>query len=147
MNKPKKLILTTLFFILAASVATFAQDRVITVSEIPEAIHTYIKTHFPNQTIVKAEIDVEWTKEEYEIKLNDRTELEFDSKFQIKKIDGKGELPSTVIPLEISNYVKANYPDNVITDWELNRKHQEVELNNGLELEFTLEGEFIRIDR
>ena len=40
----------------------------------------------------------------------------------------------------------ANYPDNFITDWELDDKKQKVKLDNGLELEFNKEGNFLKLD-
>ncbi|HRZ41628.1 MAG TPA: PepSY-like domain-containing protein [Bacteroidales bacterium] len=146
MNNVKKIAKAVLFVFFLTPVALFAQDRIIPTSEIPSAIQTYIKTHFPGQTIVKSEIDMEGTNKKYEIELNDKTELEFNSKYQIIKIDRKTALPISVIPSKIYEYVKANYPKNSITEWEKEWKHQEVKLDNGIELEFTLNGTFIRID-
>ncbi|MCO6496988.1 MAG: PepSY-like domain-containing protein [Chitinophagaceae bacterium] len=142
-KKNKAIILATLFLL---PYALTAQDRTIPATEVPAAIQSYVKTHFPNQSIAKAKIDVEGTKNEYEIKLDDKTELEFDSKYRIKKIESKNALPSGIFPAKIRKYVKANYPNNVIINWEIEEKHQEVELDNDIQLEFTLKGTFIRID-
>ena len=38
------------------------------------------------------------------------------------------------------------YADNFIVEWDLDSTHQSVKLNNGIELEFTLKGKFLRID-
>lgn len=146
MNNFKKIKSVILLVIFIMPITLFAQDRIIQNSEIPVAIQNYIKTHFPDRTIVKAEIDMEGTKKEYEIKLDNKTELEFNRKYQIKKIDGKSALPASVIPPAINEYVKTHYPNNVITDWEIEWNHQEVKLDNGIELEFNLKGRFIRID-
>ena len=67
-------------------------------------------------------------------------------KNQIIDIDGKTALPNSVIPEKIRQYVTANYPTNVITDWELDDLNQQIQLDNGLNLEFTMNGDFIRID-
>ncbi len=126
----------------------FGQETIISGSEIPTEIQNYIKAHFAGQTIVKAEIDIDVAglSKEYEIKLSDKTELEFNKDKQITKIDGKSALPESVIPQSILSYVQSNYPNSVITDWETEWNHQEVKLDNGIELEFTKEGAFIRID-
>lgn len=142
----KRIATAVLLAVFMMPLLALAQEQTVPNADIPQAIQKYIQTHFPNQSIVKAKVEMEGLSKEYEIKLNDRTELEFDGKYQIKKIDGKSALPSTVIPAKISDYVRANYPNNVITDWEIEWNHQEVELDNGLELEFTMNGEFIRID-
>ncbi len=73
--------------------------------------------------------------------------LDFNSSYEITDIDGTTQLPDSVIPQAILDYVAQSYPANFITDWELERNHQQIELNNGLELEFELNGAFIRIDR
>lgn len=146
MNNLKRTVNTILFLVLLLPLSSFTQDRHIPESEIPSTIRSYIKTHFPNHTILKTEVDKGGKSKEYEIRLNDRTELVFNSKFQIKKIDGKTSLPQSVIPTKISEYVKTRYPDKVITGWEMKWKHQEIELDSGVELEFSVEGDFLRVD-
>jgi len=131
-------------FMIPATV--FAQDRVVPNAEIPPAIQQYVKKHFPNQSIVKVEMDMEGTKKEYEIKLDNRTELEFNGQYQVEKIDGKSAIPASSIPAPINEYVKMHYPNNTVTEWETEWNHQEVKLDNGIELEFDLKGAFIRID-
>ena len=115
-------------------------------AEIPTAIKTYIETHFPSNTIVRAEKDTENNTITYEIYLNENINLEFNSTSEIIDIDGVIQLPNSVIPQSILDYVSTNYANNFITDWELEFNHQQVELNNKIELEFELNGNFIRID-
>jgi hypothetical protein len=121
-------------------------DVLLTEAEIPKAIKTYIETHFPSNTIIRVEKDTENNIITYDIYLSENINLDFNSAFDIIDIDGVIQLPSSVIPPSILNYVSANYPNNVITDWELEFNHQQVELNNNLELEFEMNGDFIRID-
>ncbi|MDO5607510.1 MAG: PepSY-like domain-containing protein [Capnocytophaga sp.] len=139
-----ELVITLCFFMMP--VAFFAQDRVLQSTEIPSEIHTYVKKHFPKHTITRAEVDTEMMKKEYEIELNDGTDLEFDSKFQIKKIDSRTALPASVVPVALMQYAKKHYPNNTITGWETERKQQKIELNNDVELIFNTKGKFIRID-
>ncbi|HRV52359.1 MAG TPA: PepSY-like domain-containing protein [Bacteroidia bacterium] len=126
---------------------SMSQDKVMTNSEIPAEIQHYVKTHFAQHTIARAEINKEGLQKEYEIKLNDRTQLEFNNKYQIIKIDADTALPQSVIPAKLQSYIKTNYPQNHITEWELDNKGQEIKLNNGIKLEFSKQGDFKRIDR
>ena len=126
---------------------SMSQDKVMTNSEIPAEIQHYVKTHFAQHTIARAEINKEGLQKEYEIKLNDRTQLEFNSKYQIIKIDADTALPQSVIPAKLLSYITTNYPQNHITEWELDNKVQEIKLNNGIKLEFSKQGDFKRIDR
>lgn len=125
---------------------SMSQDKVMTNSEIPAEIQHYVKTHFAQHTIARAEINKEGLQKEYEIKLNDRTQLEFNSKYQIIKIDADTALPQSVISAKLQSYIKTNYPQNHITEWELDNKGQEIKLNNGIKLEFSKQGNFKRVD-
>ncbi len=132
--------------LLTLSVFVFAQDRIISYSELPQQIQTYVKKHFPNNQVLQSEIDYEGLTKEYEIILSDNIKLEFNRKNKIKSIQAKSKLPDSVIPSKISEYVKSNYQNNFIVEWELDRTHQSVELDNKIELEFSLKGDFLRID-
>jgi hypothetical protein len=82
----------------------------------------------------------------YDILLSESISLEFNRKKEIIDIDGVAQLPNSVIPEKILQYVTTNYPTNFITDWELDDKNQQVQLDNGLDLEFKMNGDFLRID-
>lgn len=123
-----------------------AQDRYLKPDEFPEKITSFVETHFPDQRIVSIEEEKDRRKTEYEVKLDDRTELEFDQNFAIKKMDSDAGLPDAVLPDKIVKYVAQNYPGRKIEEWKMKRKYQEVELDNSLELEFDHDGNFLRID-
>ncbi|MFV0522456.1 MAG: PepSY-like domain-containing protein [Mangrovibacterium sp.] len=120
-------------------------EVVLSEGDIPTEIITYTNDHFPENAIKKAIKDTERTVT-YELFLEGGIELDFDENYEIYDIDGTTKLPDSVIPDPILAYVTENYPKQVITDWELENAHQQVELNNNLELEFDLDGTFIRID-
>ncbi|WP_159023610.1 PepSY-like domain-containing protein [Formosa sp. L2A11] len=123
-----------------------SNDVLLEEDEIPTEITSYVSTHFETNSIFRAEKETENNKVNYNIYLETSYELEFNSDFEIIEIDGITQLPDSVIPELILDYVTENYPDNVITDWELETNYQQVELNNGYELEFGLNGDFIRLD-
>jgi len=132
---------------LATALTCSAQETVISGKDIPHEITSYVATNFPNQKLIQAVKDKDDLKIEYEILLDDQTKLEFNEKKQIKEVDGKSKLPDRVIPSKILSYVKSNYPNNFITDWELEgHRKQQIELNNDISLEFNLNGDFLRID-
>lgn len=65
---------------------------------------------------------------------------------EIIEIDANNQLPESVIPDKIKTYVNENFPNNTITDWKIDDKNQEVKLDSGLEIKFSMEGDLIRID-
>lgn len=134
------MILTSMSFIVNA------QDRKIPKDQVPEQINAFIATYFPNNAVLKASFDNHPVYKKYEISLTDKVSLEFSPDYKIKEIKSKSKLPDEVIPAQILEYVKTNYPNNVITDWELDDGNQQVELDNGIGLEFNLKGKFIKVE-
>jgi hypothetical protein len=65
---------------------------------------------------------------------------------EIIDIDANTKLPDSVIPDKILQFVALKYAANFVTDWQLDGNNQQVELDNGLDLEFNIKGEFLRID-
>jgi|BioPla2DNA2_1021312.scaffolds.fasta_scaffold08771_2 hypothetical protein len=122
------------------------KEQFIQSSDLPREISTYILTHFPDNTILQAVIERDGLTKTYNIILSENISLEFNRKKEIIDIDSETKLPDSVIPAKILQYVTTNYPDNFITDWELDNKNQQVQLNNGLDLEFNMNGDFLRID-
>jgi len=139
-------IIALSLFATTISLTGFAQETVISGKQIPQEITAYVTRHFPGQKLLQVVKDRDDFTVKYEVILDNRTKLEFNSKKQITEIDGKSKLPDSVIPSKILSYVKANYPDNYITDWDLDKRKQSVELDNNLSLEFSRAGTFLRID-
>lgn len=143
----KNLIRTTLVMLtLLATMSSCEKEELIPTIDLPVEITEYISTHFPNNPIVQSVLDQEGLTKTYEILLEGNFRLEFNNKYEVTDIDGLTQLPNSVIPQPILDYVAQNYPDNFIIGWELERTHQQVELNNNIELEFEMDGTFIRID-
>lgn len=130
----------------AFAFASCDKEEVISSSELPNEITSYISTHFPNNTIVEVTKDRDGLTKTYDVLLSESLNLVFNSNKQIIEIDGINQLPNSVIPEKILQYVATNYPINFITDWELDDKNQQVQLDNGLDLEFNMKGDFLRID-
>ena len=79
----------------------------------------------------------------YEVDLSNNVDLEFNSAYQITEMDSPIQLPSAALPASIVTYVTTNYAANFIVKYELKSSAQKVELNNGVELKFDLNGVFI----
>ncbi|HCZ37781.1 MAG TPA: hypothetical protein DHV26_17815 [Cytophagales bacterium] len=144
---------TTKFFkniFLLALVATFlvacSDEEIIPSSELPSSIKDYVSTHFPANEIIQVVKDRDGFSKSYDVILAGSISLEFNKKNNITEISSISQLPDSVIPEKIRQHTATNFPDNVIIGWELDDRNQQVKLNNGLELEFTKSGDFLRID-
>ena len=132
--------------VIAFTLTSYDKKEVIPSTDLPSEITSYISTHFPNNSIVQVIKDRDGLTKTYDILLSESISLEFNRKKEIIDIDGVAQLPNSVIPEKILQYVTTNYPTNFITDWELDDKNQQVQLDNGLDLEFKMNGDFLRID-
>ncbi|WP_367916225.1 PepSY-like domain-containing protein [Leadbetterella sp. DM7] len=135
-----------LMLIPAAFMSACESQKVLAENEIPSAITTYVSTHFPAARILQAVKDKEGLSKSYDVILEGNISLEFNKKHEITSIESRSALPDSVIPEKILAYVKANYPNHSILQWELDDNRQQVELDNHLELEFNKAGDFLRID-
>ena len=81
---------------------------------------------------------------EYSVLLNDGTKVEFTMQGEWKRVSRKKTgVPSTLVPKPILQYVKTNYPEDVIT--KLSRKPYgfKIELSNDEDVRFNPQGQFI----
>ena len=113
---------------------------------IPDGIAAFLNKHFPETKVRKIVKVNKLNIITYDVELAGDIELEFNENMEIIEMESKTKLPDSVIPSKILDYVVLHYPDNFIVEWELEDDKQEVKLDNGIELEFTLNGDFIKTD-
>ena len=100
-------------------------------------INTFVDTYFPQVSIRKVERD----GNKYEVELTDNTDIDFNLSFEWKKIDCDesnvyGSVPAELVPVQITDYVTANFPNNHIDQIEKKYYGWDVELNNDHEIKF-----------
>ena len=124
-----------------------AQPAAAAAQSLPDGITSFIKQNFPNASIVGVEPDNEHGGLEYDVYLNDGTELDFDTNHQWETIDCHTKaVPAAFVPKGIASYVKSNNQGLPITKICRKPYGYEIELNNGLELRFDPNGNFAGID-
>lgn len=136
-----------LAFILAVAIAlpACADGRIIPASQLPKASQTFIAEHFPDIKILQAEKE----EGEYEVYLSGSIKLEFNRSGEWKKVDcerSQDGVPAAIIPVKISEFVASEYPDGIITSISRDRRKFEVEVDDHIDLEFDLKGNFLRYD-
>ena len=127
-------------------------DEDLAPEDLPAAIREFITTHFSNATIEEAERE---NNGNYEVELSNDVELIFDSagKFLGRADDDDNDdrddddIAISDLPQVILDYITTNYPDNSIIEAEREDDNGfEVTLNNGVELEFDSEGNFLEAE-
>lgn len=142
-----KKILSILVLAMVAVQFAFAGDVVTHDSKkLPAAASNFISQYFSKPQISYIKIDSEFFSKTYEVILTDRTEIEFDKKGNWMEVDcKKSAVPAALVPAFVKNYVKSNFPHQIIT--KIERKNGvEVELDNDFSLKFNKKGQLVDID-
>ncbi|WP_300434318.1 PepSY-like domain-containing protein [Christiangramia sp.] len=128
-------------------------DEEVEVSELPQNILDFIAQNYPGVAIEEAELE---NNGNYEVELENDVELIFDGdgnflgQAQDENDDDQGEdedINPANLPQMILDYIGENYPDNTIIEAEVESDGSyEVTLNNGVELEFDADGNFLNAE-
>ena len=144
----KKLIIT-LGLLLGLNATMLAADTCSNDESIlPQQARTLISDNFQSKISV---IEVEKKKgniNEYEVVLSDGTEIIFDENGNMESIETPRaeSVPSVFIPQKISDYIAKNYSSARVVGIDKESYGYEIDLSNGIGLQFNVQGDFIRFD-
>ena len=133
--------------IICAAFAILAFTAFCTKTESNPKIENFVDAYFPQATITATVPN----GREYDVMLSDNTKLEFDRKIEWKEIDCEHatiytSVPSVLVPQQITAYVSQKYPNNTIVKISKDGRNWDIELNNGIEIEFNKGFEVTEID-
>lgn len=141
-----KAILTLGIFVLSFQVN--AQETVIKMTELPKTAQDFISKNFVGQKVSQAVKDKGMISTDYEVWLDNGTKIKFDGNGNWEEVDGENDaaIPTGFISAKIVSYVSKNFPTHKISKIEKDSNSYDVELTDGLDLEFKFNGDFLRID-
>lgn len=125
---------------------SFAQDKKITNAQLPANAQEFIKQHFKGATVTSAKLDKEMFDTDYETTLSNGVKINFDSKGNWDEIDCRTGVPAAVIPKSIATFIATNYKGQNVVQIDKKIAGYDIELSKGTELEFDVNGKFLRID-
>ena len=146
-----KRILETMLFALAllfASPASANTDggKAISPGKLPQAALQTINTHLPGRKIAIAKVESELFSKSYTVIFTNGEKIEFDGRGRWTEVKCKrSALPASLVPAQIAQYIRANYPDCRILEIERDDEY-EVKLSNHVEVTFNKKFEVIDID-
>lgn len=125
---------------LTAPADTYTIDR----DALPEAAREMLAEHFPKAKIGMIKVDKHLLKKtDYDVRLVNGTKIEFSNSGKWTSVDCKSrEVPSGLIPRTIRNYISKNYNDVTVVKIEKKVSGYKVGLSDGVELKFSLLGQF-----
>jgi len=132
---------------LTISLTACAHDQIVPFEQVPQPAKDIVVKYFDASQVSYVKLDKDLFDWEYEVKFNDGRSIEFNKAGELKKVDCKASaVPVDLVPEQVRNYVKANFPNAFITEWGRDDFGYKAELSNGLDLEFNRNYEFLRID-
>lgn len=144
-----KKVLIMLAIVFGVTISAQARDTYSrNVEDLPKAAQSVIAKNFKaNVSLIKIDKTL-GRVDDYEVILTDGSEVEFDSKGNWKKVEtaNNKSVPSAFIVSGIYTYVSKNYKKAKIVGIERERNRYDVELSNGIDLIFDLQGNFLRFD-
>lgn len=116
-------------------------------TNLPQAAQSFVETYFAKSDIAVILYEREGLHNEYEVRLNNGTKIEFDHQGNLEKVDCKTlPVPTDIVPASIVQYVETNHPTMFIVEYSIDRRKQSVELNTEMDIEFDKAGNFLRYD-
>ena len=121
------------------------------ITQFPQAIQDYVDLNYPGVMILEAEVESDENNPAvaFEVELSDGTDLYFDVDGNFLFAEAPGDDDDTPVavgdlPAAVTDYISMNYPDATITEAEMEDDGTiEVELDNGLEIYFDADGNFL----
>jgi hypothetical protein len=139
-----------IYFFTAISMVFMLQscdiENIVPEKKIPFEITNYLEKHFPEHEVLQVISIIDDLTKTYEVTLNDFSKLFFNRKKEVIYIKSSSQLPDSVLPTALLNWVDSYFPHHFIIGWELKDNKQKIILDNGTEVEFSIAGDFIRIN-
>lgn len=128
------------------SMACVAEDRPIVYEQLPAPAKEFINANYPGEKVSYIVVDDDIVKPDYTVRLANGVEIQFENSGALEKISARTGVPAAVVPVQIADYVKANFPDAVVVEYEIGRRDFSVDLSNGLELRFNGKFKLVELD-
>lgn len=132
--------------VVLVSMACVTEDRPVTFEQLPVAAKEFINVNYSGEKVSYALRDDDVVRPDYTVCLANGVEITFEYDGSLEKIYASAGVPEGIVAVQIADYVKSNYPDAKIVEYEVGRKDYEVKLTNGLELKFNRSFRLIGLD-
>ena len=118
----------------------------IAFENLPNGVQQEVLKCYTKDQIQFITVEKELLSTEYEFVLANGVQLEYDGDAKLLKAESRNGLPEKLINPQIVAYIKAHFPQAIITEYSYDRWEQDVELNNEIDLVFDSKNNFKHID-
>ena len=124
----------------------YGDDRPVDFGKLPVVAQNFVKTYYPDEKVLFVTKDDDIVLPDYSVRLENGVGIQFSNGGALEKIEAPAGVPDGVVPVQIVEYVKGQYADVLILEYEIDRNTYEVKLSNRLELKFNSSFKLIGID-
>lgn len=145
----KKLFTLNLLIVLFFSGLPVKGQTKTSYTRLPKVAQLFLAKYFPKTAVVQVSEETTFFifNKEYKLQLENGTKIVFDDDGDWKELSMKRKsVPRELVPVNIQKHIDKSFPNTFIKEIKKESAGYEVEISNGLELEFTQKGKFIRID-
>ena len=126
---------------------TYADNRPVDFKKLPVAAQTFINANYSGVAVLYTTKDDDLILPDYTVMLKNGVKLQFSNGGELESIKvTEGAVPSNIVPVQITEYVRAAYPDTFIKEYDVDKNSYEVKLSNRLEIKFNRSFNVIEID-
>ena len=130
------MFLASLSLVALLACEKYGEDRPIDFNKLPASAQTFVKTNYSDVPVMYVTKDDDIILPDYTVRLQNGVEIKFGNNGALESIKDPDGVPAGVVPMQITDYVKANYPQVEIIEYEVDRNSYDVKLSNRLELKF-----------
>ena len=143
----KKLVLAVVAMFAMSTMVMADNDKPVQVNQLPAPAQTFLHTYFKDAKVALATQETELFNKSYEVMFNTGDKVEFDKAGEWTEVRCRQTgVPAQIVPAQIAEYVKTNYPDAIILQIERDSREWEVKLSNRWEITFDKQMRVIDID-
>lgn len=125
----------------------YIEDKPVDFKKLPVAAQAFISSAYPDVAVLYTTKDDDLIMPDYTVKLQNGVKLQFSNGGELESIKvTEGAVPSSVVPVQIAEYVKGAYPGAVIKEYDVDKSSYEVKLSNRLEIKFNRAFKVVEID-
>lgn len=116
-------------------------------TKLPATAQAIVDKHFAGKSVVLVTQEMEFVRRYYVVVFSDGTKIKFDSRGIWDEIDcHRSPVPEALIPRPILDFVKKHYPGVFVTEIDRETRGYDVELSNGIDIEFNKNFQVREID-
>ncbi len=125
-----------------------ADERMIELKQLPRAAQEFLERHFDTVEVSTVWVDRDVLGTDYKVLFANGSSVEFDRQGAWIEVDAGrgGAVPEVIVPKQIRRSIRERFGDRAVSKIDRDRNGYEVQLSNGLSLEYNHRYRLLEVD-